>query len=407
MATIRQYELKNGAKRWEFQVYLGRDAGTGKQINKHQQGFKTEEDAKLAAKQMELQALKNEYDYHDTKKYTVGEYLDFWINDLKQDVKEGTLIVHRYNIKRYIKPYIGKYSLTKYDLKAHQQFINKLFTAKGLGRSKQGLSWGTVKLVNATLGTALKKAVKLGYIDKNPTVGVEFPRKYQPTLKDKKLHYWSAEQVDKFLETAEHDGGDPMWYLFFLIIFDAGLRVGEVMALKWSDLDFKTGSLNVERERLYRAEKPGKIVIDTTKTMAGTRQVPMTERLQEAAIDYKNNRISRRYHDDVIDLEEREAFNRDFVFRYVRGSGKDHVVRSRATTTAFNRIIKKAGLPHIRIHDGRHTNAVRLRQSGVSLDDIGDLLGHKDPSTTKIYAEVTPLVKEKAIQKLDDFLNSN
>lgn len=405
MATIRQYQLKNGAKRWEFQVYAGRDTGTGKRVIKHGRGFATEEDAKLAAKKIELEVLKNGYDYHAPKKYTLGEYLDYWISDLKQDVKEGTMMIHRYNIEHYIKPYVGQFPLTNYKLQDHQKFIVSLFKMPTSGKKEDGLSWGTVKLINATLKVALNKAVKLGYIEKNPTTGVEFPRKYRPSVKNKKLHYWSAEQVDTFFKAVERDNGDPLWYLFFLVIFDAGLRIGEVLALQWHDFDLKKGTLNVERERLVHAETTGKIVLDNTKTEAGTRSVPMTSRLINTVTAYKQDYFHR-YHSDVADLNERKQFSQDFVFRYTSGRSRGHVVRARSAKTAFDRITKSAGLPHIRIHDGRHTNAVRLRQSGVSLDDIGDLLGHKDADTTKIYAEITPLVKEQAIRKLDNFLEN-
>lgn len=403
MATIRQYELKNGAKRWEFQVYRGRNNGNGKQINKHLRGFKTAEDAKRAAKQYELEALENEYDYHETKKYKVGEYLDYWVKNLKKNVKEGTLITLRANINYYLKPYIGQYSLTKYSLKNHQNFINSLFTADGLGRSGKGLSWNTVKSINATLSSAMSKAVKLGYIKTNPTIGVEFPKQFMPSPKDRKLHYWSKDEVNRFLETANKYNGSPFWYLFFLCIFDAGLRVGEVMGLKWSDFDFKKNIITVERERLHRAEKADEIVLDETKTPAGMREIPLTDRLAETAL---NNR--KRFLDsdnEVLSIEERKEKLNDFVFRYTRYRSKGHVVQYAAARFAFRTIAERAQLPMIRVHDGRHTNAVRLRQAGVSLDDIQDLLGHADSKTTKIYAEITPDVKEKAIQKLDEYLS--
>ena len=76
-------------------------------------------------------------------------------------------------------------------------------------------------------------------------------------------------------------------------------------------------------------------------------------------------------------------------------------IRQRSVDTAWHRIIQKANLPKIRIHDGRHTNAARLRQAGVPLEDIKDMLGHKNVKTTEIYAHVSPEVKERAVNKLE------
>jgi len=86
------------------------------------------------------------------------------------------------------------------------------------------------------------------------------------------------------------------------------------------------------------------------------------------------------------------------------GSNKGYPIRSRSVNTAWERIIKKAKLPKIKIHDGRHTHAVRLRQAGVPLDDIKDLLGHKDVKMTQVYAHISPEVKIRAISKLDEYI---
>jgi site-specific recombinase XerD len=96
-------------------------------------------------------------------------------------------------------------------------------------------------------------------------------------------------------------------------------------------------------------------------------------------------------------------YTNDFIFLYDNGN----IVRSRSVNGAFDRILKKAGLPKIKVHDGRHTYAVRLRQAGVPLEDIKDLLGHKDVATTQIYAQISPEVKKRATDILDDYIENS
>ncbi|MCS5465378.1 N-terminal phage integrase SAM-like domain-containing protein [Enterococcus lactis] len=130
------------------------------------------------------------------------------------NVKEGTRIVHRANIKMYINPYIGKYKLDKYTRADHQRFINQLLTKKGLGRTKEGLSVTTAKKVLTPLLAMLsKKAIQLGYIKNNPTSFVEFPR--NPSDK-KKVKYYTFDQSELFLEFAKKEKSF-IWYPFFLL----------------------------------------------------------------------------------------------------------------------------------------------------------------------------------------------
>ncbi|MBF8808222.1 MAG: tyrosine-type recombinase/integrase [Enterococcus lacertideformus] len=96
----------------------------------------------------------------------------------------------------------------------------------------------------------------------------------------------------------------------------------------------------------------------------------------------------------------------DFIFIFTTGKAKGNIIRSRSTNGASDRIARKAGLPKIKVHDGRHTYAVRLRQAGVPLEDIKELLGHKDISTTQIYAQVSTEVIERATNRFNDYINN-
>ena len=397
MATIKSYTLKDGSEKWEFYVSNGRDKGTGKPAKIHKRGFNKKTDAENAAKIIEGQIASKDFLKVNPQKMTIASFFDEWIENHKTKVKEGTRIVHRDAIRMYIKPYIGQYQLEKYNPTDHQKFINMLLTKKGLGRSKNGLSVNTVKLVNATLANGFKKAVQLGYVKSNPTRFLELPN----VEHKKEPQYYSLEEVDAFLTQAKKEK-EPLWYLFFLTIYDCGLRKAEAMALRWSDIDIKKKTVNVTKERIYKAEtgRSRNIYIDDPKTAAGKRKMIMTTRAQRAFIDFYNE-----YYETSGTIPF-TANNDDFIFVYLYGSSKNEIVRSRSVNTASDRIIRKAGLKKIRVHDARHTYAVRLRQADVPLEDIKDLLGHKDIATTQIYASISSEVKTRAVEKLNNYINS-
>ncbi|KZU08887.1 Arm DNA-binding domain-containing protein [Lactiplantibacillus plantarum] len=181
-------------------AYQGMDTGTGKQKQVHRQGFKTKRAAQDAAKLIEAEAVANNRLSNSKANMTLGEYLIYWIDNLKVNVKVDTIQIHRRNIRFYINPRIGDYQLKDYSFNVHQRFINNLFTEEGAGRSKHGYSWNTVQSINQTLSNALEKAVRLDYIKVNPTRHVEFNRKYRPEIR--KMRYFTKEQTDKFLKAA-------------------------------------------------------------------------------------------------------------------------------------------------------------------------------------------------------------
>ena len=128
----------------------------------HRRGFKLKREAQDASKLVEAEIIHNSRVADNNTDMTLGEYLNYWITNLKVNVKMDTLQIHRKNIDYYIIPRIGGFPLSDYSFNDHQRFINGLFTEKGVGRTKQGYAWNTVQSINQTLSNALKKAVTLG-----------------------------------------------------------------------------------------------------------------------------------------------------------------------------------------------------------------------------------------------------
>lgn len=397
MASIKSYTLKNGKKRYEIYVSNGLNPGTGKQEKIHKMGFKTYDEADKASKILEGKIAAGEYTRSNPQKITIADYMTTWIREYKVAVKEGTRIVHKSNIDTYIIPYIGHYQLDKYTRINHQRFINKMLTLDGKGRSNEGLAISTVRLINATVSNAYKKAVQLGYVKENPAEYVEFPRQKK---KSSDLQYYTILEVDRYLDEARNEN-NPIWYPFFVSVFDIGLRKSEVMALRWQDIDFSKKTVTISKARLYRKEKgelKNAIIIDDTKTPSGERTIPLTQRALSAFLEYRNLLIKTFGSLPLINNEI------DFVFVYAKGRSTGDVIRDRTINGAHKRIYTRAGLKKIKVHDGRHTFAVRLRQAGVPLEDIKDLLGHKDVQMTQVYAHISPEIQQRSIERLETYL---
>ncbi len=124
----------------------------------------------------------------------------------------------------------------------------------------------------------------------------------------------------------------------------------------------------------------------------------MTQRMKSALLSYRNH---------ILSLFGQLPYTGEHQFIFIKSEYNNEVgtpYRGESVNSAMNRIIKSQDLPRIRVHDGRHTYAVRLREAGVSLDDIAELLGHSDTKTTRIYAHITPEIKERAVDKLELYL---
>lgn len=404
MALIKAYELKNGNRRYEVYCYVGTD-GTGKEKRIHKRGFIKEADAKRFAKNIESDVVNNKINTSFKGNMLLGDYLTEWLNEYKINVKEGSMIIYRYNVNHYLIPKIGHYQLSKYTYDIHQRFITSLFESGG--KNNAPLSKNTVTIINATLSNALEKAVKLGFIRDNPTSHVEFPMRHLEEVK--KPQYWTVEQTEKFLSETKRDK-EPIWYPFFLTILDLGIRNGEAMALTFQDINFDKKTVSIRRTRLYRKEikdLQNAIIVDSPKTNASIRELSMTGRLTEALKEvfnyFNSNRKVVRFNDNGTLNEE------DFIFRYMTSNPrhKNKIIRSRSTNGAFARITKRANLPTIKIHDLRHTHAILMRESGAPLEDVQDTLGHKNIETTQIYATTTTKVIKRANDQYENYINKD
>jgi integrase len=222
------------------------------------------------------------------------------------------------------------------------------------------------KTVNNHLGVlsvALNRAVAWGYADLNPVARVR-PLRLPP----QEFTFWDQSQSEAFLEAITRE--DPAWFPFFLTALHTGMRLGELFALRWEDLDFPKRQL-----RVVRSVNRGDL---TTPKSGRSRSIPMTERLRHTL------KSARHLRGKLVFCRENGGYlSRDVVKH------------------PFDRCTRKAGLPVIRLHDLRHSFASQLVMAGVPLLAVQQYLGHADLKMTMRYSHLSPQMRDGYIQRLD------
>ena len=205
-------------------------------------------------------------------------------------------------------------------------------------------------------------------------------------------------------------------YPVFYVMANTGMRVGEITGLRWSDIDLKKGIIRVNHTLVYynhRDEKGCYFSINTPKTKAGEREIPMTEGVKQAFL------MEREFQSQAeISSKSRVDGYDDFIFvnRYgdVQNQGNLNKALRRMMRDCNDEILEKYGadsdpvlLPQFSCHILRHTFATRLCESGANLKFIQSILGHADVSTTmNIYVDVTDALKKKEITAFDDYMTT-
>ena len=362
--------------RWEGRYTVGHDPETGKAIIKNVLG-KTQTEVKEKLKK----AIEENVgiDYGRAKTYTVGSWLEVWMeNYAKVKLRPSTFKTSQGFLKNHIKPQIGGVplaDLTSLDL---QRFYKHLLDGGRVDRIEakkkpKGLSAKTVRNIHQIISSALKLAVEQRLIAHNPADGCALPK-----AERKEMQTLPVEQLTSFLREAKDSGVFALYY----IDLTTGLRRGELLGLKWSDIDLEKGDLRVQRQ-IGRID--GKIIEMPLKTKNAYRTLP----LSADAID-------------VLMQQRRKTGNSEWVFPSPTGGPMppDSVLHM------LHRVLKRAGLPKVRFHDLRHTFATLALQNGVDIKTVSGMLGHFSAGfTLDTYAHVTTSAKREAAKTMGNILS--
>ena len=255
-----------------------------------------------------------------------GEWLDFWYqNYVKPQIRPTTQANYEAKIYQHIIPELGKIPLNQLAQKDLQQFYARMKTGGRLIRTEQfgkGLSDSMVRGLHAACRSALEKAVQEGLIRTNPAVGCKLPPK-----RGREMQVLGREELQRFLIQAQAEG----YFELFLLDLCTGLRRGELLALQWDDLDFKTGTLTVNKQ-VY--EVKGRLQVSTPKTRASIRRLVLPPGVVE---------VLRQYRETV-----------DSRWMFPSPVKEDTPMTPGAVRRRLQIILERAGCKRIRFHDLRH-----------------------------------------------------
>ena len=361
--------------RWEGRYVVGRDPDTGKMITKNVLG-KTQAEVKEKLKK----AIENskQLDYTKEGKYTVGQWLDEWFEAYaKVKVRPSSHQTYKGYIENHIKPNIGDIPIEKLTSLQLQKFYKKLLTEGRVPRIEsekqpKGLSAKTVRNINQVISSAMDMAVKHKLILSNPTDGCELPK-----VEHREMHTIHAEQLGAFLREARESGVYELYYLDLA----TGLRRGELLGLKWEDIDLTHGVIHVKRQ--------------VARVNGVVKEVPL-----KTKNSYRNISISKDAVDMLKEMEKRKTC--EYVFPSPNGGP----ISPDSVLNMLHRVLDRAGLPSIRFHDLRHTFATLALQNGVDIKTVSGMLGHFSAGfTLDTYAHVTTAARKEAANTMGSVLN--
>src|SRR5215207_10070502 len=292
----------------------------------------------------------------DADSLKVGECLDRWLADSVSDTVKATTFERYEQITRlHLKPTLGTVKL-KALTPAH---VRSLYREK----LEAGLSARTVRYIHTTLHKALKQAVMDGLIPRNVTEAVNPP---QPTREE--MHPLTPQQAKVLLQTA-HEAGDSLEALYVLAVH-TGLRQGELLGLKWEDVDLEDGSLQVRRTLATTKAGPQ---LTSPKTKGSRRTV----RLTQSTVNALRSHLERQ----LEEIGRAGSLWRENGLIFASEAG-DPLDRRYVTNHRFKPLLKRAGLPQIRFHDLRHTCATLLLGRNVNPKIVSEMLGHASITIT-------------------------
>jgi integrase len=313
----------------------------------------------------------------DAGTLTVGDYLERWLKDVEETVRRSTFEGYEYAVRPHIAPALGHIKLK--DLTpAHLRSFYR-------DRLESGRAPATVHKLHVVLHKALKAAVADGLIPRNVAAELKLPR-----ITREEIDPLTEKQARLFLEAGR---GDRLEALYVLAL-NTGMRQGELLALKWDDVDLERGVLRVRRT-LTHAKKA--FVLGEPKTKNSRRTI----RLTTHAVDALRAHLSHQFQE----IEEMGSLYQPGGLIFATKTGTI-INPSNLRNRSFKPLLKRAGLPTIRFHDLRHTCATLLLGRDVNAKVVSEMLGHSSISITlDIYSHLLPDMQEKAANALEEALS--
>ena len=371
-------KAKNGT--WTIDISDGFHPVTQKRIRIIRKGFKTKKEALDIEQHIRVVELRE-------KRFDFLVTTDMLFNILEEEDRQNNrkisyISTQKNNYERHIKPYFKDTNLNKLSYEHIFEFREHLKAKSKKQKSNSTLSPNTVNKIMILLKKIFDTGVRKSLIDKNPVDNLRKLPISKPTI-----NFWGVEEFNEFRKLITKD--EISYDLFFTIAFFTGMRMGEILALNWYDINLITSTIHVTKTAYFVNNENH---INSTKTRAGTRLITINNKLTVMLTDWKEKQI-------------------DLLKEFTTDTDSLQIIQSTPITITKNMVDKKFkqilsrnnNLKKIRIHDLRHSHASLLINQGEDYLVVKERLGHASITTTiDTYSHLYPSKQKNLANKLDD-----
>ena len=375
--SIRKRTVTRNGKEytyWESRLTVGRDPGTGKQVQRTFSG-KTQKEVREKLQAVAVEA--NRGTYTPPTKMTLGEWLDIWQREYLGNAKYNTVRIYENNIRLHIKPALGTVRLDRLHPHTIQAFINRL----------DGLAPQSVRMVYQVLRTALEKAFDLEYIPRNPAAKCTPPKKAQKEIKP-----LDDTQAAALLAAAK---GTDLEHIITVALF-TGMRISELLGLTWDSVDMERGTITINKQLShFNAQKTA---LFTTPKSGKSRTLTPAPAVMQAL-------KAQRRRQSEMQLRAGPDWDNPYGLVFTNETGRN--LFTQYVNTHFRALIKAAGLDGFRFHDLRHSYTVNAIRTGDDIKTVQENLGHASAAfTLDKYGHFTDSMRQDSAARMEGFIKS-
>jgi integrase len=379
---MRGHVARKG-NRYYAVIYEGTDPVTGRTRHRWHAGGHTRKEAERVL--AELVKRHHDGDYRAPERITFGDYLQQrWLPAKKTQLRASTYDSYARNIANHVIPALGPIPLQRLTPEDLDPFYARLLADGRRNGSGGGLSIKTVRYIHTMIRKALADAHRKGSVLRN-VADLADPPKLSAAPK-REMRVWTAGELRTFLTEIEAHRLHPAYFL----AANTGMRRGEVLGLRWSDVDLDAKRLSVHRSLVNVAYE---LTLSDVKTASGRRVIDLHDRTVAVLRAWRKRQLEERM------LAGDRPDDASLVFAHPDGSA----IHPDYFSQCFDRHLAKSSLPRIRLHDLRHTHATILLKAGVHVKVVSERLGHANVAfTMTVYQHVIPGMQADAARTFSD-----
>jgi integrase len=356
---------------WSYRVDLGADPATGQRRQVAKQGFRTRKAAEAALTDMLQAASRNSVVAKSSTR--LADFLDDWLAGQKTRLRETTWHSYEHAIKR-VDHHLGQVPLQSLTTLQIETFYAALVESGG--RRRAGLTPKSVRNTHVVLRKALADAERLGLVARNVASSAKAPTARRPEFAT-----WSSDDLREFFASVR----DDRLYASFVLLATTGMRRGEVLGLRWRDVDLDGAQLAVVQTL---STVGWQMLIAPPKTQRSRRTIYLDAQTVDVLKEHR-----RRQREEQLAAGPTWDSSNELVFRDELGG----LLHPEWFSREFNMLVRRAGVPRIRLHDLRHTYATLALKTGVHPKVVSERLGHATVGITlDLYSHVTPAIARDA-----------